>query len=476
VSELTAATLGRWRADPVSFCADVLKRRDGTPWVPHDAQRQIMGAVAERDGGRRRWGTLCACWPKRSGKSELAAALCAWVLATRDGSRTLLLSTSREQAASVVFEKLLEFVKQSPLLAALVPEASRLKEEIACPATDAKVQVLPAKEATIQGRAPRDGFFVLDESHAQDAGLFAMALSQCDAQDAQALVVSMLGSPAGNVFALKEVADAGADPDLFFAYETSCPNPHVSERWLASRKAQLPLALFRVLHENQPGEGADALFDPDKLIECRADVELPRTREAWEKWCPRVLGVPTKDVRLGFGLDRNQPGAAKPGDAAVCNLTAAYLREGVRHYAVLRSDEIPGGTEAGIIAHAKMVREVFGVPASAVAEAYQSADLAGRLREPLGCEVALRHATSAYQETVFTSAWQASNGGRLMLFRELSTLFAQMVKFCIDTSKRTVSWGGGSGRAVDDHVYALAAALTGLADVRDPRPAGMFFV
>jgi len=470
----TPKQVSAWKADPVKFAREVLWHRgpDGVvPWVPHPGQEEVLRALAARENGVPRYKVVCWSAPKRSGKSALAGAALAWVL-LREGARSFVLSVSREQAASVVFDELKGFIRHSPLLAQLIPEDSRQSAEVRCPVLDSIVQVLPAKETTIQGRSPGGGLFVLDESHSQDRGLFDMALSQCDRKDAQAFIVSMMGSPAGNTYRLYEVDQSGADPLLWFRYSTGCENPHVSSQWLASRKASLPPAIYRVLHENAPGEGADALFDAEALLNCRVDVAVPSNENDFPDWCREVLGVERDRVMLGYGLDRAQPGAAK-GDSTVACLLAAWDEGSVRRYCVLRSDVIQGGAEDRIMAHAEGLVRMYGPLRAAVVEAYQAADLAGRLPAVLGREVTLKHATTGYQEAGFTHLWQAVNEGRIMLPKELEALFTQLVAFTIDTSGKTLRFTGGAGRGVDDHVYALLAASSGLEAVPSQFLAGV---
>ena len=462
----------RWQANILAFCDDVLYHR--TPegvkkWQPYPEQAEALAeATRRKPDGTPVHRTAVFSWPKRDGKSTAAAALLAADLACGEGTHSVVVSNSREMAQTVTYEALLNFIRNSPILAALVPPEARLTNRLDCVIYDNWVRTLPAKVETVQGLAVT-GHAVFDDAHSAPLNLLDMVASQTESKFAQVFVPSMMGSTCGYVYRLWERHKSGEGAGwLHFDYRTHNANPAVTAEWLAARRAELPPPMYAILHENQPGEGASNLFDLDSLERCRRVYQAPTTAYEWEEWCLAELGVNAEAVRIGYGLDRAQPGAS--GDDSVASLVGKVRRMNDREwYFVLHADGIPGSGEAAIIEHAKRMHEVYGSSIRrGICEAYQAADLAPKIQQALQCPVELRHATVPAQVAMFQRMWSTVNEGRFVYPAGHPMLHSQLARFTIDTSDKNPRFSGGPGKAVDDFTYATAWALEAAAQAKAP--------
>lgn len=457
-----------WRGDVVAFCRDVLWWRTAegvVKWTPYPAQAKAMQAATAQDRqGRPRHKTVAFCWSKRQGKSTAAAALLAHSLVTGSGAHSVVCSNSRENAQTVTFQALLNFIRNSPILQALVPEECRQTSLITCPTWDNWVRALPANVRTVQGIAVT-AWACFDDAHSAPLDVLDMVASQTESVKAQVLVPSMMGSSRGYVYRLWETSKGRDGGHVHFSYWTDNRNPYVSRQWLEQRRTELPPAMYAVLHENAPGEGGDTLFELEQLLACRAAWAPPATAKEWWLLCRDHLQVYPEKVILGAGIDRS----LGRGDDTVFAVVGRWQdTTGATRYAVLRCEVIANPTERAILAAAEEARGVFGRVRRAVAEVYQMADLAPKWAKSLGATLQLENASGPSQATAFNEFWQLVNEGRLVYPTSMELLHDQLTGFQVDTSGRLPRFTGGSGKAVDDAVYATCWALQ--AARRAPRP------
>lgn len=481
-----------WRRDILRFCEDVLYWRTGSgveKWTPYPEQaRALKKATATDRRGRPQHKTVAFCWPKRQGKSTAAAAILAHSLVTGSNAHSVVCSNSRENAMTVTFEALLNFIRHSPILQALIPESERQRWIITCPAWNNWLRALPANENTVQGIAvTAGGWACFDDAHSAPLRVLDMVASQTENPQARVLVPSMMGSTRGYVYRLWEASKRSSGRHILFEYwhgERANRNPYVPKRWLAQRRAEVPPPVYAVLHENEPGEGGDALFDLGQLMACREQWRPPTTAQEWDALKNVLLGprpsnpLPYQAVRggpesvralvaahadprsivLGAGLDRS----LGRGDDTVMAVVARYEdTAGTSHYAVVWCQALVP-TEGAILEAAEQVRAIFGNSiAQMVVEIYQCADLAPKLRKTLNCTVELESASGQAQAGAFNELWQLVNEGRFHYPAAFERLHEQLCGFQINTDAHLPKFTGGSGDAVDDYVYATCWATVG---------------
>lgn len=466
-----------WRRDILRFCEDVLwwrTSRGVEKWTPYPAQAKAMKQALQRTltGARPRHKVVAFCWPKRQGKSTAAAAILAHSLVCGTEAHSVCCSNSRENAQTVTFECLLNFIRHSPILQALIPEGARQRSVIACEDFGNWVRALPANENTVQGIAvTAGGWAVFDDAHSAPLAVLDMVGSQTEDPEARILVPSMMGSSRGYVHRLWQTSKTAAGRHICFNYwhgPEGNRNPYVPKAFLEQRRAELPGPIYLVLHENEPGEGGDALFELEQLAACRQPYAIPETSRDWHNLCVEHFKLPSERVRLGAGLDRALGG----GDETVFSVVARYeygpndpavyeggAAPGVTHYAVVWAEPIANGTEAGILAAAARARAVFGRLDHAIAEQWQTADIAPKWGKALGCRVDSEAASAQAQATAFNELWQLVNEARFHYSSSHERLHEQLAGFTIDqTGRRLPRFTGGSGKAVDDWVYSVCWA------------------
>lgn len=467
-----------WRRDILRFCHDVLYWRTSKgveKWAPYRDQAQAMQAAVASDRHNLPQHKITAfCWPKRSGKSVASAAILAHSLVTGTEAHSVVCSNSREQASTVTFEALINFIRHSPVLQALVPEGDRLKNTISCPTWGNWVRALPANVATVQGVSVT-AWAVFDDAHSAPLDVLDMVQSQTEMPTARVLVPSMMGSVKGYVHRLYETSQRPGSAHICFIWwhgADANKNPYVPAAWLNQRRSELPPSVYRVFHENEAGEGADSLFTVEQLEACRENWLPPTTAAEWEALCRQQWGRWPDQVRLGAGLDRS----LGRGDETVFAVVARYQdKAGVEHYAMVRCEAIRGSDEASILSAAEQVREVFGRMHRATAEVYQMADVAPKWGKALGCRAELESASRQAQAAAFNSLWQLVNEQRFHYPTGFERLHEELSAFQIyDTGSHIPAFSGGSGKAVDDHVYAGVWALVAAQQVQ--RNAGVRFL
>lgn len=460
----------RWRKDVLAFARDVLYwRQPGgvQKFTPYKEQADALRQITERDEcGRLRHKTCCLCWPKRDAKSTTAAVLLAHDLVTGDGRTSVVVSNSREQSQTVTFGVLANFVTNSPVLSALVPEDARRQGQITCRMFGNSVRALSAKMETAQGIAVT-GYAVMDDGWSAPQDTLDMVASQTEHREAQIIIPSMMGSTRGYVYRLHQTYLGGGDPRLWFDYRTTNANPAVSAEWLASRRASLPPSQFDFLHRNLPGEGGSCLFTVEQLEACRWPYEFPLDRRQWRRLLAS-WNVPGGYARLGCGLDRAQPWAMN-GDETVWAVVAWWRdRDGLEQWAVVQCEPVPNSSEQAVLSAVTRTKEVFGQVTAANVEVYQAADLAPKVARVLGCHTELVAATTQLQLGMFNRLWQIVDEARLHYPLTADRLHEQLCAFQTDTDAGTMPRFGTPGVAVDDYVYGVAHGVGAIAQQGEP--------
>jgi phage terminase large subunit-like protein len=155
MSELTASTLARWRADPISFITEVLRDPEtGSPFELFEAQRQFFAHAWKLDAaGRLLYPEQCFAAPKKSGKSATAALhlLTTTILFGGRFAEGYALANDLEQAQGRTFQAVRRIVEASPLLK---HEAEITQAKITFPQTGAVIQAISADYAGAAGTNP----------------------------------------------------------------------------------------------------------------------------------------------------------------------------------------------------------------------------------------------------------------------------------------------------------------------------------
>jgi hypothetical protein len=491
---ITQAQLNRWGADPAAFAEEVLwavrpdtEQPGPVKLEPH--QREWLQAAAERgaDGHFRR--RVCiASWPKREGKTWLAAILAVWRAVTMRRQRIGVLANSERQAQSNLFAECANFLRFSPMLKGLVPESDFQTRVLRVPALGNKIECYPANWRTIQGTA--FDLLLTDELHAaEDRGrAFTYASQQTEGRDAQVVIASQAGENVAANPLWRHYQEWKRNPEghILFDYRQDPLTPWAIR--LAAR-AQLELlpAEYDRLWRNCWGALGQKLFRVDDIEAAARDYEPPRSAEEW-RVLQKALGIEGRPVTLGVGLDR--AGVSREGDRTVWTVVAEFEGRcvGGASAPIVEVGEAtvgaeappttaggdPGppllvvcdcltletGSEAEVLAADRWTRDIYGPPDRVVMEAYGCSDLVGKVRDAV-----IDHPTPQTQQLIFNRlyrafrerrVWYPAHVGREPKSGTTGLLKAELLNLEYEMGTNMLRFGTQSGH--DDHPYSLAWA------------------
>jgi phage terminase large subunit-like protein len=152
---LDAATLARWRANPISFIESALLDPESRrPFALNDAERRFLElAFVLDDNGRLKYPELVFGAIKKSGKTTAAAIIMLTMVLLFGGrfAEGYCVANDLEQAVSRVFTMVRRIVEASPLLRAI---ARITGDRIFFPALDASILAIASDAASAAGGNP----------------------------------------------------------------------------------------------------------------------------------------------------------------------------------------------------------------------------------------------------------------------------------------------------------------------------------
>jgi hypothetical protein len=461
-----AERLARWRGDVVAWAQENLwitrpDRRGGPkPLVLEEHQKRFLQEATRRDRrGELVHKTVVASWPKREGKSMCVAILIAWRLCCYRDQACFVLANSERQAQSNIYDELVGFFKNSPVLQAYVAEDEIERRKLSVPELGNVVECRPCNWRTVQGVAVT-GILAVDELHAvPDIKAYNYLAGQTEAIDAQVCISSQAGEPVTDnaVWRLYEARD---EPHILFDYSQE----HLAAwaiRLAEKQRAELLPAEFNKLHRNAWGGLGEKLFLEERVLAAALDYREPRTRAEWvalrKAWGWQYAAI-------GVGLDRAKPGVT--GDRSVWVVIGRYGRQ----YRVLAVWVMRTGDEAECLECWRRTREIFGRPRGIVFEEYQCADLAPKVRG-----AALMSPTTKRQNIMFSALYRVIDEGRFGFPAEAGWDWDERHGGVLQRELVAFEYAAGSGdtlrfgvqRGHDDTVYALGWAQQALGDVEE---------
>ena len=447
-----------WARDPVAFAkACIIRRPDGTvgPIELSPRQESVLRALAAD------YKTVAVVWPKRSGKTLLAAIALLFKSLAPD-RQSVCLANSREQAQALTFDMAREILERTPAFAG---RADVQRNEISFP-WGSRILVMPCNSRTCAGIGVT-GLLVTDESWAADSEEpYHLLASQAEGADAQVMLVSQASGRTKYLYDLWQMSKAGDDPSLYFDYlepeelgvtseqiAAAHPNPYIDAAFIESRRKALPGYLWGLYWLNIWGT-TGTLLDGEDVEACFSDQwQEFTTPEKWQKQLRDWLNRNGHLVEIGAGLDRSLPQADR--DLSVWTVVARVTKRGAEesHFHVLRQTILPTGAESEVLAEHKACVKIFGKFPS-ILETYQSADLVDKIS---GSELGTPSAPK--QQELFNRLARAVRDGRLHIPATCTTLRKQLFSMEIDLSKSLASFGA-PGQAADDAVYSLVWSMS----------------
>ncbi len=412
--------------------------------------------------------TIAFCWPRRHGKTIIAALIIVWRFLTRQTQAIAIVANSEKQTVDTAFRLIRTILQQTPFSKALISEGA-IKvgaDWIEYPALDNRIQGFPSNVPSLYGK--RVSVAQISELHAaQTDGLFqALASSTIDSDDGLVLVDSTVGPRSSPLYGLYQIAKAGTDPTLYFSHieyrdiddaVTNGP-PWIKPERLKSRSAQMLPAEFEMQHLNRWGSCTSALFPPDAIERCRDEYALDVE--------PLAAG---RAYAVGAGLDRALI-VSVHGDRTVlaCVLKTTGENDDEPHFYVLDAHAFTLSTEGAIKRKVTTFQREFGLNHICV-ERYEGQDIALWCSNQ-GLHSELIHATPKQQAPAFMALANAAREGRLHIHPKFEAVFSEMDTFEYElvptgTSDGVMPRFGHAKGAHDDHLYALAWAIYALRDI-----------
>lgn len=145
--------LRRYSGDVVAFIEAEVTASDGTPLVLEPHQKVLLRhCFTPGEGGRLPYSEVLYLFPKKSGKTAIAAGVCLWVGFTweRGPRRVLIVANSHEQAQEQVYADIVAAIARNPRLAG----ACRVRADTVKIADGSTIVALPCNPKRISGGRP----------------------------------------------------------------------------------------------------------------------------------------------------------------------------------------------------------------------------------------------------------------------------------------------------------------------------------
>ena len=202
----------------------------GEPFELLPFQKEIIDDIYRTDDeGKRRHRLYLLGLSRKSGKSQIAAALAIYHLIADDADKSPLVvcaAGSRDQAR-LVFQEVSRCIKASPDLSEV---CQVYRNEIRCDLNNGVLKVLSADHGINQGLNPT--FVVIDEYHIHknDELFNALTLGSATRNQPLCMVISTAGfdldSPLGELYRLGRKVESGEVEDPSFGFTWYGPNDH----------------------------------------------------------------------------------------------------------------------------------------------------------------------------------------------------------------------------------------------------------
>jgi len=393
-----------------------------------------------------------ACLPKRCGKSFLSAVFGLFYAIHYRDSRIVILSTSREQAQTVVFDYIRRLVKwNKEMLADFVANESQLRLEMR---NGSVIETVPCVVTAVAGKPI--GLLLIDElALIDDEEVVQVALSQTEREDSKIFIASTASDEDNLLYRLYREGDELGVKFIYYGFEVYKQASHISQKFLEERRKMMPEYLFRRYHLNEFGNIGESVFNPELVELATRDYYFADAEKA-VRWIEETFGKKVSGKGVVVGLDRAFPTANRDKTVAVTTMVARFS-DGEEVYIVLDETVFETGSFAEITNAFKFLVERFR-PDLFVLEAYQSADIAEWIEKTMRKEVEVIAPTPKSIQSAFGFAVLLFENRRIVIPKH-SELARQLPKI----RRRGNTY---EGRPHDDAVFAFVWSLYGTTKVK----------
>ncbi|MFO1147017.1 MAG: terminase large subunit [Alsobacter sp.] len=416
--------------------------------------------------------TWVVSFPRRHGKTALAAAVILHRFLSQTGQAMAISANAEAQGADTTYKILKTMVERTPLTAGMVRKKQITVTDnfIRYERAGNDIQLITNNAASAHGK--KLSLASIGELHAARGDEVYQTLSAATIDSANGLTIvdSTVSGRDGPLWRLWQLHLTGADPSLHFSHLAYADledairrgPPWIKPERLRSRAAQLLPQQFALEHLNQWQAASSSAFTDEMIEGCR-DPGSPRDVAAL---------ADGRAVAVGAGLDRAMAFSLH-GDRTVLTTVAKLISDAdeMPHYHVLDVHTFRVAIDRAIKAKLTAAKREFGIERMVV-ETYQGQDIA-HFAQGMGIETELQHAGRTAQAAAFTELITAANEGRLHIPPEFAVLFDEMRDFRVELKASGTTGGlqpvfGHAKGKHDDALYSLAWAIHSLRDTHLP--------
>lgn len=510
----------RWAEDYVYTLNPETNRYEPHTWLDWQVSEVLRVMIPDpSDPMRRRHKhlTYVWCWPRRYGKTLIAALINVHRAFNHDNQKIIISANSERQAESTAFDLCRNAVLHSPKLLAAVGRNNVTDEYISFP-NGSTIIAVPRSIPSMYGMGIHIGqttelCVARDDDHYQ-----VLASSTGDVHGFMQ-VDSNFGSTANKVYQLVDRGLRGEDESIAVSLisfatldEALAHNlsPYITAQWLRARQMDMTSGEFKRNHLNQPSEGAEQMFTEKQVDACIVKWPRPRHNAALQELINKrynyVMFGGGYDGALAFSKNRDRSifayvmkGHLKeevlraeyadhvqtlmsqgPDNDDIENRVRAYAEP--FEYVVLLTQEIPNADEEFTKRLIREADRTLGPPSNIELEVYQAAGIHQWCGQN-NYTSELISAGQAVQTAMFNLFYSVVVSRRFKIFSDMWLLPAEMKLFQADEIKK--QFGLQKQTAViaetdhaidvlrdpakpekvmikDDAVYATAHAIYGL--------------
>ena len=438
-----------------------------------DYQKQYL-----REFEKHRFTVICT--PKRQGKTLIAAVAGLWMAMTRDGSETIVLSTSREHASGVTFRRMTQILRYTQVFYEkksvpkntiqtsaynILKEVKISQTSIRFTANNSLIEAVPCTVPAVAGRIY--DLLIIDElALIEDQEVAEVVIAQSERPTTKILITSTASGTDHLLYRLYQQS-LEPDSDIHFIYISgelaALNNPLITERWLNMMRKQMPPAVFRNYFHNEFGaRSGGRVFNEEDVLVTVWDTPSWTLKDV-------IRELNAVEWMVAMGIDRAMPGS-EHGDLSVAVTVGRFIdKEGKVIYVVLDLTIFDEGNYKEITSHIEEMNErlrreceeilerpVFRGLDRIQSEDYQAADLhywattEGYPMELVTVTKRRKHEAFAYLSRIISEHRLLIPAPYTELVDELRMLQYDEGKFCAPSGSH------------DDCVYALLWAIDAL--------------
>jgi len=436
------------KLDILNFIEGLHIRKNGdlVLFRPYDYQLEILDSIVNHR-------FVVACLPKRCGKSLLSAIVALFFSNTYPDYRVTILSTSREQAQTVVFDyvrKLLIWNEGYDKICKVVGK-SKLRVEFE---NGSVIETVPCVVSAVAGK-PINLLLIDELALIEDEETVQVALSQTEREGSKIFVTSTASDEGHLLHRLYLNSEELGVKFIYKGMDVYEQAKHISPKFLEERKKMMPEFLFRRYHMNEFGRVGESVFKPEWVERSCRDYFFKDLEEA-KLWLKREFGEDIVGWVIVVGLDRSFPTAERDRTVSITTMKVRFS-SGREVYIVLDETVYPTGSYQEITNGFEHLIQRFR-PSLFVLESYQSADISEWLRKTKKQDVETVHPTpNNIQEAFFLSVLLFQN--ELVIIPKGSLLSQELPN--VRKKGRTYE-----GKPHDDSVFAFVWSVWGITLVK----------